>query len=365
MSVGGVGKENGQKTNMWDKIRNLQLDHTSRCNLSCPQCARVWDNGKSINPAMPISDLSLDDYKILLEPFENNQLQQILHCGNFGDIIVSPTFDETFDYSLDFTKTIKIETNGSARKTDWWQDLAKRSRNKLTMIFSIDGLKDTNHIYRVGSNFEKITENAQAFINAGGKAVWQFIEFEHNYHQIDEAKQVAKNLGFTDFRVKYTSRFAEQNIKKVETKKGVTVKDKSDNQNQKDMQNVLKTFSSFDEYVEKTDITCKYLADQRLFIDMEMRLWPCCWFGAPKYFAHKNKQTTDFKHFLELYGEDFNDMRKHGWSVLEHEFFQKYLPTSWNNPDSKYKRIFTCGRTCGNKFQFSSGYGDNRKSVKL
>ena len=78
---------------------------------------------------MPISDLSLDDYKILLEPFENNQLQQILHCGNFGDVIVSPTFDETFDYSLDFTKTIKIETNGSARKTDWWQDLAKRSRN--------------------------------------------------------------------------------------------------------------------------------------------------------------------------------------------------------------------------------------------
>ena len=51
-----------------------------------------------------------------------------------------------------------------------------------------------------------------------------------------------------------------------------------------------------------------------------------------KYFAHKNKQTTDFKHFLELYGEDFNDMRKHGWSVLEHEFFQN-IPTSWNNPD--------------------------------
>ena len=63
-------------------------------------------------------------------------------------------------------------------------------------------------------------------INAGGKAVWQFIEFEHNYHPTDEAKQVAKNLGFTDFRVKYTARFAEQNIKKVETKKGVTVKDR-------------------------------------------------------------------------------------------------------------------------------------------
>ena len=63
VNVGGVGKENGPKTSMWNNIRNLQLDHTSRCNLMCPQCARVWDNGKSLNPSMPISDLNLNDYK--------------------------------------------------------------------------------------------------------------------------------------------------------------------------------------------------------------------------------------------------------------------------------------------------------------
>lgn len=365
VNVGGAGKGNGLKTSMWNNIRNLQLDHTSRCNLMCPQCARVWDNGKALNPSMPISDLNLNDYKILLEPFADNKLNQILHCGNFGDVIASPTFIETFDYSLDFTNTVQIETNGSARKIDWWKDLAKRSKNKLIMVFSIDGLKDTNHIYRVGSTYEKIIENANAFINAGGKAVWQFIEFEHNYHQIEEAKHIAKDMGFTDFRVKYTSRFAEQNIKKVQTKKGDTVKDTDNNKNQKDMKNILKTFSSFDEYVEKTDITCKYLADQRLFVDMEMRLWPCCWFGAPRYFSHKNAQSTSFQHFFDLYGEDFNDMRKYGWGVLDHEFFQTYLERSWNSPNDKYKRIYTCGRTCGNKFQFSSGYGENRKSVKL
>ena len=71
----------------------------------------------------------------------------------------------------------------------------------------------------------------------------------------------------------------------------------------------------------KRQILRVYL-DQRLFIDMEMRLWFAV-FWCLKYFVHKNKQTTDFKHFLELYGEDFNDMRKHGWSVLEHEFFPK------------------------------------------
>jgi len=51
--------------------------------------------------------------------------------------------------------------------------------------------------------------------------------------------------------------------------------------------------------------------------------------------------------------------------VLDHEFFQTYLERSWNSPDDKYKRIYTCGRTCGNKFQFSSGFGKNIKSEKL
>ena len=97
------------------EIKRLQIDHTSRCNLGCPQCARMWDNGKSINPAMPITDLTIDDYKILLEPFRENKLDSIYHCGNFGDVIASPTFDETYEYSLDFTNHVKIATNGSAR----------------------------------------------------------------------------------------------------------------------------------------------------------------------------------------------------------------------------------------------------------
>lgn len=341
------------------QIHTLQLDHTSRCNLMCPQCARVWDKGKnSLNPAMPISDLTLNDYKILLEPFEENQVN-IFHCGNFGDVIASPTFDETYDYSVQRARKVKIATNGSARKPEWWRDLAQKGKHKNLVIFAFDGLEDTNHIYRVGANWKKAIENAQAYIDAGGWAEWNFIEFEHNYHQIEQARQMAKDMGFAKFSVKYTARFADQNVKKIETKKGNEVKDRSNNKNQKDMQNVLKTFTSFDEYVKNTEIICKFKQQNYFFVDMKMRAWPCCWFGAPKYFAHKNPQTDDFNHFFNLYGEDFNDMRKHGWDILKHEFFAKYLERSWNNPDDKYKRIYTCGRTCGNKFQFSSGFGEN------
>lgn len=51
--------------------------------------------------------------------------------------------------------------------------------------------------------------------------------------------------------------------------------------------------------------------------------------------------------------------------VFEHDFFQTYLDRSWNNQDDTYKRIYTCGRTCGDKFEFSSGHGKNIKSEKL
>ena len=153
------------------------LDHTSRCNLMCPQCGRVSKDQK-LNPRMPITDLSLDDYKILLEPFHNRPLERIIHCGNFGDVIASPTFDETLVYSLDYTQNIRIETNGSARKPQWWRELAHKGQGKLHTVFSIDGLADTNHIYRVGSDFDRICANARAYIDGGGSAEWQFIEFD-------------------------------------------------------------------------------------------------------------------------------------------------------------------------------------------
>ena len=67
------------------------------------------------------------------------------------------------------------------------------------MTFSIDGLADTNKLYRIGINHERVMANAKAFIEAGGKARWKMIVFKHNEHQIDEAKQLAKDMGFWEF----------------------------------------------------------------------------------------------------------------------------------------------------------------------
>ncbi len=346
-------------------ICEVQIDHTGRCNLQCPQCARTSNNWSQL-PENKGLDLSVDDYKIILEPFEENKLK-IFHCGNYGDALASPTFDETFDYSLSKNpRQIVIVTNGSLRSPSWWSELARKGQQKLKVAFSIDGLSDTNAIYRIGSNYEKIMKNVKAFIDAGGRARWDFIEFKHNYHQIEEARKIASAMGFEEFNIKYTARFASQGTTFVNKKNQERVEDLKTNKNQQDHKQIVRTYGSFDEYVEKTNISCKSMKNKNVFIDMHMRLWPCCWFGAPMYFQKVSEQTKSFDHFLNLYGKDFNNLRVHGWKVLEHEFYQTHLESSWNSPTDKYKRIYTCGRTCGDKFEFSSGYGQNRnvKTIK-
>jgi len=341
-----------------EEIKILQIDHTARCNLFCPQCARIQADWYKI-PENKNVDLTLDDYKILLEPFEENKMT-LFHCGNYGDALASPTFDETFDYTLSKNpKEVIIATNGSLRSPDWWRNFAEKGRERLQVRFALDGLSDTNHIYRIGSNWDKIMKNVKAYIGAGGRARWDFIEFEHNYHQLDEAEELAKELGFEKFNRKYTARFASKNVKSETSKTGNLLKDTKDNINQRSITEIKSEYGSFDEYVERTTITCKTKSEKKIFIDMHMRLWPCCWFGAPKYFNVPNPQSLSFKYLHDLYGDDFNDLRKYGWDVLNHDFFVSYLRESWDNPNEKYKRIYTCGRTCGEKFEFSSGYGKN------
>lgn len=340
-------------------IKSIQLDHTSRCNLMCPQCARVF--GSNINPSMPIKDLTVSDYELIFEPFKGKNIN-ILHCGNYGDVIASPTFNDTLEWcNNNGFHDIMIITNGSARSQDWWRDLALRGVN---VVFSIDGLKDTSPIYRVNSNFDKVIENVSAFTSAGGNARWDYLVFEHNFHQVEEAMALAKSLGVKKFNVKNTTRFVtpegHKNI--VVTKKSEIITDRKDNIAVKNFTNIVKSYGSFDEYVYNTEISCKYQREQRIYIDFETRLWPCCWVGAPIFFHARNQQVKDIQKILDKFGSDFNRLDKHGWDVLNHEFFESYLEQSWNDPS---KRIYTCGRTCGGLYEFSSGYGKNAEIKEL
>jgi len=44
--------------------------------------------------------------------------------------------------------------------------------------------------------------------------------------------------------------------------------------------------------------------------------------------------------------------------ILKHEFYNKDLVSSWDNTMAdKNSKLFTCGRTCGSDYEFSSQEG--------
>lgn len=179
-------------------IVSLALEITSYCNLKCPQCSRISLDGKFASSYLQLKHW--DTTKILpnLEISKLENLRLVRLEGDNGDAIMHPNIEEiiSFFYNARSDIDIVIFTNGSLRNKEWWYQLGLKFKDRLIVQFSIDGLEDTNSIYRLGSDYNKIIENAAAFLAAGGTATTRAIIFKHNEHQIEQIYNKAKEVGF-------------------------------------------------------------------------------------------------------------------------------------------------------------------------
>jgi sulfatase maturation enzyme AslB (radical SAM superfamily) len=94
------------------------------------------------------------------------------------------------------TRTL-IHTSGSHAPSTWSKVLATLKPDDSVML-SVDGLEDTNHLYRVGSKWSWVEEALQA-CPQHVDTTWKFIVFKHNEHQIEEAIETAKSYGVQNF----------------------------------------------------------------------------------------------------------------------------------------------------------------------
>jgi MoaA/NifB/PqqE/SkfB family radical SAM enzyme len=181
-------------------IKWLHVEASTRCNAWCPSCARN-QNGKDLAINLIEQDLPTARLQEILD--ECNQLDGIQFCGNLGDPIIAHNFIDLLNLCAGKTQKIQIHTNGSLRNIQWWQDLANllKQFDSHDVWFGIDGLEGVHEIYRQGTNFQKVINNAQAFIGAGGHATWQFIPFAHNQSQLKECMKLSQSLGFKKFKV--------------------------------------------------------------------------------------------------------------------------------------------------------------------
>ena len=161
-------------------MKQIHVEASTYCNARCPLCPRsVY--GYKVDGVYPEIHLELDKFKDCLAQFP--QREYVYFNGNLGDPMMHP---DILKLALATDCFTSITTNGSIGSKNTWQQLAK---NNIEVRFSIDGLEDTNHLYRQDVSWNKIMDRVKWFIEAGGRAVWKYIMFRHNMHQLEKARQ--------------------------------------------------------------------------------------------------------------------------------------------------------------------------------
>jgi len=346
------------------EIKALHLEMTSQCNARCPMCLRVVLGGPE-NPHLPLTELSLEDVGKILPITFIKQLKRVILCGNYGDPIVARDTLKVIGYFRTFNPGLYIEifTNGSARSEIWWKQLAKIVNS---CRFGIDGLEDTNQIYRRGTRWATIMQNVKTFIGAGGQARWDYIVFKHNEHQVGEAEKLSKHLGFAKFQIKKTGRFFSNQKSKVKNSQDVLKKDGSydysiempsktifQNDALKKETMLIKRFGSLEKYFDQTPVQCKVAKEKNLYVSAEGLVFPCCWTANqlyPWYFKPGSSQIWKLLSKCPGGIDSINGKKQELINIVEGPFFQDILPGSWTLPSLKAGKLRVCAKTCGSEF---------------
>ena len=278
------------------------IEPTSKCTLECPLCDRTWFY-ETFKKRL-IHEINVDNLVNFL-----GQNADISFCGNNGDPIYHTKFIELCSKLKSNNCKISITTNGSYRTNDWWNKFAQVLDNNDKMTFSIDGLEDTNHLYRKNSDWGMLMNAVHIMANSNTPIVWKFIVFKSNQHQIDEARQASKDLGFVDFMLEYSDRWLD--------KKDLMPDKKYVNQHLTHQEKVL----SNNDYTFSMRPKClkDNLPNNHLYIDAEGNFYPCCWFGTYRY---------KFKSLFSPKNGGFNIAKYSSADILNNEKVKDFFNTT-------------------------------------
>ena len=340
-------------------VRRIQIELTTRCNARCPMCMRNY-RGVDYNAGYPVCELSLIDIKKILTPGIlasvmqpgpsvngrvpiNYNFQGINFNGNLGDFANAKDGAEIVNYLIEQGVRVDINSNGSARNPDWW---AKLARPGVRIGFALDDLADTHNLYRQDTDWHKIIANANAFIAAGGHAIWRFIPFDHNRHQEDECKKLSREMGFARFENIYDGRDQSPVFNRDgKFSHHIGTAFAPDNQ-VPDVRPMLenhitwynsKTFRNAKDS-EVLNLQCTHKINREIYIAADGSVYPCCYLGFyPATMNHPGNQE------LAPLVKENNALEYPLGHCLE---WFELVEQSWTKASISEGRTYQCITTC-------------------
>jgi MoaA/NifB/PqqE/SkfB family radical SAM enzyme len=349
-------------------IRTVHLEITQRCNASCPMCDRN-ENGGAVNQHIigKEQELTLDDCIDIFPADFISQLNTMYMCGNLGDPISASDTLEVFDWfrGCNDAMWLSMNTNAGARDEHWWKDLAKILGRQGAVIFSVDGLEDTNHLYRQGVRWEFVERNMRAFIEAGGRARWDYLIFEHSECDVERAEQLAKKWGVEKFIKKKTGRFIKaskaelKETHQAQNRKGqdtttLAKPKRLEHQNLEllKLREIEKTYGDMETYYDRAHINCKVTKDSSVFVTAEGLVLPCCWTAGRMYKwwqdDYRIEQIWDF--IDRAGGKDGISAKLHGINGVFDSGIMQDIQRSWKLNSIREGKLGVCAQKCGSEF---------------
>ena len=333
----------------YKQIDHVQLEITTVCNAACPQCPRNHHGGPTIK-SLPMISWKLRDLQQALPIEFIQQLKSIYFCGTYGDPMANKNIVAMCAWLKGVNPNIKLSlhTNGSVGSVDLYKQL---STLVDFIAFGIDGLEDTNHLYRRKTQWATIMRNSQAFIKAGGHAYWDFIVFKHNEHQVEQAEQLSKALGFEKFNIKKTYRFLNRNHQLIPS---LTINQfilqppsNTKYQNQK-MLDVKST--DLTKYQQTTKIDCFYLKKKEIYIGADGYVFPCGWLHDRLY-GVESESSPDHETIKQMMTDAGGPNMANCFqtplnNIVEGEWFAQ-IQLNWQT-----NKLQRCAMMCGEKFNF-------------
>lgn len=188
-------------------VFGFHIEPTNICTLKCSGCARTrfidqwpqhWKNHSlDITELLKFIDIELVNKKINL-------------CGNYGDPIYHPNFIELVTCLKARGAIISITTNGSYKTHEWWENLVSNLTSSDTIIFSVDGTPENFTQYRVNADWKSILIGMHVVAQSTCNSTWKYIPFLFNQDNIEEVKQLSKDIGIKHFQVEFSDRFDEK-----------------------------------------------------------------------------------------------------------------------------------------------------------
>lgn len=245
---------------------SFHIEPTSKCTLECPLCDRTWfyETFKKRN----LHEINIDHLVDFVGVNANINM-----CGNNGDPIYHSKFHTLCQKLKDNNCKIDITTNGSAKSKKWWKKLNDILDENDTVTFSIDGLEDTNHLYRKNAKWKSIMNAVEVLQKRRCNMHWKFIVFKHNQHQIKQAKELSVKLNFDSFRLEHSDRWLGK-------KDLMPDREFVDTYYQHQHQVLIDP-----NYKTKMQPYClvNNKPSRNLYIDAEGDFYPCCWIGTHRY----------------------------------------------------------------------------------